>query len=171
MSEEIMPTNLEEYLKVRGDMLARQQDIQQKVAAANCALLPWKLVMGSLLVLIIGSSIAAGIFASSWVWLTTLSVFAGAGCIICFYSSSGRKHFAQFWKLRDELIVLEAHQRLIEEIWQEALPKDVALRTLHYKTFKNDEQAFAEFAQRVQNLIQEQEPRSALPEQQSNEKV
>jgi len=170
MSEENMSTNLEEYLQTRIAMQAKRQEIQQKLAVTNRALFPWKLVMGGLLVLIIGSGIAARIFASVWTLLTTFGVFGGVCCIILFYSSAGKKNFAQFWSLRNELIVLEAHQRLIEEIWQEMLPKDVALRTLHYKTFKHDEQAFTEFAQRVQNFIEEQQPQQPSREQQSDGK-
>ncbi len=171
MSEENMPTNLEEYLQVRIAMQAKRQEIQRKLAATNRALFPWQLVMGGLLVLIIGSGIAAKIFASGWIFLTTLGVFGSIFCIILFYSSTGKKNFSQFWSLLDELTVLDAHQHSIEETWQEMLPKDVALRTLHYKTFKNDEQAFTEFAQRVQNLIEQQQQRQPLPKQQSDEKV
>ena len=171
MSEENMPTNLEEYLQVRIAMQAQRQEIQRKLAATNRALFPWQLVMGGLLVLIIGSGIAAKIFASGWIFLTTLGDFGGIFCIILFYASAGRRDFSQFWKLQNELIVLDAHQHLIEETWQEMLPKDVALRTLHHKTFKNDEQALNEFAQRVQNLIEQQQRRQSLPEQQPNGKV
>jgi hypothetical protein len=171
MSEENMPTNLEEYLQVRIAMQAKRQEIQRKLAATNRALFPWQLIMGGLLVLIIGSGIAAKIFASGWLFLTTLGVLGGFFCIILFYSSTGKRNFSQFWKLRDELIELDAHQHLIEEIWQEMLPKDVALRTLHHKTFKNDEQAFTEFAQRAQHLIEQQRQRQSLPEQKSDRKV
>jgi len=136
MSKENMPTNLDEYMQVRTEMQARQREIQQKLAATNHALLPWKLVMGGLLVLIIGSSIAAEMVASSWAILTTLSALGGIICITIFYSSPGKKKLAQFWSLRDELTVLGTHQRLIEEIWQEMHPKELAPRIRHSKTVK-----------------------------------